>query len=80
MYLVTFHSQFDANFFAKKMKASGEVRFKPVPRRLSSACGTCCIFIPGDEDFDTCKFLDLDFEAVYKVINKDEYEKLYEKD
>ena len=44
-YLVTFHSHFDAILVNRTLKSAGvDVRLMPVPRSLSSSCGTCVIF------------------------------------
>ena len=44
-YLVTFHSHFDAILTNRTLKSAGvEVRLMPVPRSVSSSCGTCVIF------------------------------------
>lgn len=43
-FLVTFHTHFDANVFRKKAKTFGSARMRPVPRKLSSSCGTCVEF------------------------------------
>ena len=41
-YLVTFHSHFDAILVNRTLKSAGvDVRLMPVPRSLSSSCGTC---------------------------------------
>ena len=52
-FLVTFHTHFDANVFYKKIKALGSARMRPVPRSLSSSCGTCVEFSPSDKNFDS---------------------------
>ena len=65
MYLITFHSNFDANMFNKKMSPYGALKRKPVPRELSSSCGTCFEFTPSVENY-------LD------ELNKQNYESIYE--
>lgn len=41
-YIVTFHTHFGASQFARSLKAAGiRHRMMPVPRALSSSCGTC---------------------------------------
>ena len=45
IYLVTFHSHFDAILTNRTLKSAGiEVRLMPIPRSLSSSCGTCVVF------------------------------------
>ena len=44
-YLVTFRSHFDAILTNRALKSAGvDVRLMPVPRSLSSSCGTCVVF------------------------------------
>ena len=41
-YIATFHTHFGASQFARALKADGiRHRMMPVPRALSSSCGTC---------------------------------------
>lgn len=68
MYLITFFSQFDANMFFRTFSSKGKVVRKPVPRELSSSCGTCCFFTPENESSDYNQlFLNADYEKVYRV-------------
>ncbi len=42
LFVATFVSHFDAMCYASEAKEKGfEVRLRPVPRALSSSCGTC---------------------------------------
>lgn len=67
-YLVTFYSQFDSNQFYRNFSKLGEVVRKPVPRELSSSCGTCCTFKPNDDADDIMKLLgEAELEKVYLV-------------
>ena len=45
-YIATFHTHFAAVSFARELKATPEMKpqFMPVPRKLSSSCGTCVKF------------------------------------
>lgn len=44
-YVATFFTHFDAICFAKELDVMGlEPKLMPVPRRLSSSCGTCVAF------------------------------------
>ena len=54
-YIATFYSHFGAMRFQKELKAQGiQARMMPVPRSLSSSCGTAVLFqaekgqIPGN--------------------------------
>lgn len=78
-FLVTFHTHFDANFFYKKIKALGSARMRPVPRSLSSSCGTCVEFSPSDKNFDSQNLIDLEYESVY-LVSKEDFELLYHKE
>ncbi|MCR5182329.1 MAG: DUF3343 domain-containing protein [Clostridia bacterium] len=73
MYLITFHSQFDSNLFKRKMQVYGKVTQKPVPRTLSSSCGTCCVLEPADPDFSFEKIPDVQYEKIYSVTDTSEY-------
>jgi len=69
MYLVTFFSQFDSNQFYRTYSKLGEVVRRPVPRELSSSCGTCCSFEPkkeNDKDYNAM-FQDAEYEKIYIV-------------
>ncbi|MGF6376079.1 hypothetical protein M2140_001149 [Clostridiales Family XIII bacterium PM5-7] len=77
-YLFTFHTNFDALQFYRFAKQNGEAKQKPVPRSLSSSCGTCVIFRPKVE----IEFGDLEkkpFECAYEA-NGDEYIIISEKE
>ena len=80
MFLITFHTNFDANSFCRKTKEYGTSKMKPVPRKLSSSCGTCVIFTPKKNDeFDFEYLFDLPFEKIYRI-NGDDYLLLSEKE
>lgn len=78
MYLITFHSNFDANRLQSKLKGLGEVKRKPVPRYLSASCGTCIIFTP-DGEYPLEKLMEEDFEGIY-IEEGDSYRLLKEKE
>lgn len=65
-YAATFHTHLAAlrSCNALRRAGCGEARLAPVPRRLSSSCGTC-VFYSGEEPRLDC--LDADTEAVYRV-------------
>ena len=74
-YIATFYSHFDAIRFHKRCQRQGlEARLMPVPRTLSSSCGTCVRCqgpLPG---------LDSDWlEGVEQVVREGEggYQPLY---
>lgn len=81
MFLVTFHTNFDANLFSRKAKQWGQVKLKPVPRQLSSSCGTCVIFTPDGERFSEAYLDTLSFEKLFRVSDGEEkYELLIERE
>lgn len=66
-YLATFHTHFDALKYHKYIKGLGQkALMKPVPRKLSSSCGSCVVFtLPPHlsvDDIDT-----KDMESLYLV-------------
>ena len=66
-FLVTFHTHFDANVFFRKVKALGKARMKPVPRVLSSSCGTCVEFSPAAADFDAAVADSRDYDMYLRI-------------
>lgn len=64
-YIFTFHSHFYAIRFHKKLKdASYDAIIMPVPRKVSSSCGSC-VKVNMEEDPTT--LLDDGVEQLYKV-------------
>lgn len=63
-YLLTFHTHLDALAFMRFAKSAGTAERKPVPRRLSSSCGTCVVFTPACPDAER-KMQDMRFEKLY---------------
>lgn len=78
-YLITFHSNFDASSFMKQAKTLGTARMKPVPRKLSSSCGTCVLFTPTNGDKVPDVLFEKSFEKFY-LITDEHYELLKEKE
>lgn len=63
-YLATFHTHLSAMLTCQALTAAGApARMTPVPRRLSSSCGTCVRY-QAEEDLRS--LLDEDFEALYE--------------
>lgn len=64
-YVATFHTHLAALRSCNALKKQGiaGARLAPVPRRLSSSCGTCA-FYEGAEPMLSC--MDSDVEAVYR--------------
>lgn len=78
-FLITFYTHFDANVFMRKAKTLGTAKLKPVPRVLSSSCGTCVEFNPSDQDFDVSTLSDMEFESFYQALEEG-YKLLYHKE
>lgn len=64
-FVATFHTHLAALKTHRKMTAQGvAARMAPVPRKISSSCGTCVFY----EAEDACEaMLDADTEAVYRL-------------
>ena len=63
-YVATFHTHLAAMRTCAALKKRGaEAKLAPVPRRLSSSCGTC-VFYQGDGP--CLDAMDRDMEAVYR--------------
>lgn len=66
-YIATFHSHFGAVSFKSKLSKLGdEPVMMPVPRALSSSCGTCVRF---GLEFDPKTMYDEDIEKVVREEN-----------
>ena len=76
-YVATFYTHFGALKFNKDCKKmSITSKQMPVPRVLSSSCGTCVSF-ETDDIATVLKSLDLeDMEGCYLAIAKDKYNKI----
>ncbi|MBQ6430720.1 MAG: DUF3343 domain-containing protein [Oscillospiraceae bacterium] len=67
-YLATFHTHLAALKTHRSLTAAGlAARMAPVPRRISSSCGTCVLYSAENPCYDK---LDTDTEAVY-LLNED---------
>lgn len=77
-YIATFHTHLSAMMTAKKLEKENIVStFEPVPRKLSSSCGTCIRFTADEAHVN---LMDRDCEALYEVVeiknNKEDYIKV----
>ena len=62
-YIATFHTHLAALKSHRSLKAAGSTaRMAPVPRKISSSCGTCVFYEAEDPSY---ALLDEDTEAVY---------------
>lgn len=76
-YLATFHTHLSAMLSCQSLTEHGfSARMMPVPRKLSSSCGTCVRFTAASDCRD---ILDGDLEGLYQVLDAD-YRLLFEKD
>lgn len=66
-FVVTFHTHFDVNLFVRRVKTLGTAKMKPVPRKLSSSCGTCVEFVPSDESFNPEVLYTMEYEGFYRI-------------
>ena len=64
-YLATFHTHLSAMLSCQSLAEAGlTVRMSPVPRKLSSSCGTCVRY---EAPQDHRELLDHDLESLYQV-------------
>lgn len=72
-YVATFHTHLSALLTSRALNEAGfRARMAPVPRKLSSSCGTC-VFYTAPDPCEGC--LDQDTERVYRV-EQDRYEQV----
>ena len=77
-FVATFHTHLSALMTSRKLTSLGvTARMMPVPRKLSSSCGTCVRYLAEDALLDA---MDADVEGVYEVIGREEYTCLMEKE
>lgn len=70
-FIATFHTHLAALMTSRSLNARGaRASMMPVPRKLSSSCGTCVRYRAAEEMLDA---MDSDVEAVYEVIGREEY-------
>ena len=69
-YIATFHTHLAALRTCNALKQAGaaDARLAPVPRKLSSSCGTCAMY-QGTDPMLSC--MDVDVEAVYRREGED---------
>ena len=70
-FIATFHTHLSALLTSRALTELGvQARMMPVPRKLSSSCGTCIRYLAEDANLSA---MDEDVEAVYEKIGKEEY-------
>lgn len=77
-YIATFHTHLSALMTNRSLKALGiQAQMMPVPRKLSSSCGTCVRYLAEEPNLSA---MDEDVEGVYEKVGKEEYVLLMEKE
>ena len=77
-FIATFHTHLSALMTSRTLTELGiQARMMPVPRKLSSSCGTCVRYLAADANLSA---MDEDVEAVYEKIGKEEYTLLFNAD
>ncbi len=75
-YIATFHTHLAALMTSRTLTGrSVKAQMMPVPRKLSSSCGTCVRYLAEDPNLSA---MDEDVEAVYERISSEEYTLLME--
>lgn len=75
-FIATFHTHLSALMTSRNLTGLGiRAQMMPVPRKLSSSCGTCVRFLAEGPNLDA---MDEDVEAVYEKITGDDYIQLME--
>jgi len=77
-YIATFHTHLSALMTCRALNSRGaKAGMMPVPRKLSSSCGTCVRYHAEEALLDA---MDKDVEGVYEVTGKDTYVLLMERE
>ena len=77
-FIATFHTHLSAMMTSRTLTSLGiQARMMPVPRKLSSSCGTCVRYLAADANLTA---MDEDVEAVYEKIGREEYTLLFNAD
>ena len=77
-YIATFHTHLSALLTSRALTGRGvKAQMMPVPRKLSSSCGTCVRYLAEEPNLDA---MDEDVEAVYEKIGREEYAQLMNAD
>ena len=70
-YIATFHTHLAALMTCRNLNGRGaKAGMMPVPRKLSSSCGTCVRYQAEEALLDA---MDADVEAVYERLKDEEY-------
>ena len=75
-YIATFHTHLSALLTSRALTAVGaKAQMMPVPRKLSSSCGTCVHYISDNAHLE---IMDEDVEGVYEITGKEQYAPIME--
>ena len=70
-FIATFHTHLAALMTSRELTSRGvRAQMMPVPRKLSSSCGTCVLYLSDAPNLDA---MDEDVEAVYEKTGREEY-------
>ena len=75
-FIATFHTHLAALMTSRELTSRGvKAQMMPVPRKLSSSCGTCVRYLAEDPNLSA---MDEDVEAVYESVCSESYTMLME--
>ena len=75
-FIATFHTHLSALMTCRNLNGKGaRASMMPVPRKLSSSCGTCVRYKAEEPLLEA---MDTDVEAVYEIVGREEYTRLLE--
>jgi hypothetical protein len=75
-YIATFHTHLSALMTSRTLTGLGiQAQMMPVPRKLSSSCGTCVRYKAEEPLLEA---MDQDVEGVYEIVGREEYTLLME--
>ena len=78
IYVATFYTHLSAQLSCKRLRSVGcAAQMMPVPRVLSSSCGTCVRY---EGEGECRELLDTDTEALYEVQGAGKYRLLWHDD
>lgn len=70
-YIATFHTHLSALMTSRSLSEMGiAAKMMPVPRKLSSSCGTCVRYEAEDPNLSA---MDVDVERVYEIKSEEQY-------
>lgn len=74
-YIATFHTHLAALMTSRTLAQEGiSAQMAPVPRRLSSSCGTCVRY---EAETPQLEVMDEDVESVYLLAEGEQYTQVY---